>query len=247
MMLKTVLWIALLLFIPGAAFPASGMDGNALLATVDGNLHPESFEMYRKLVNLEPDGAKKEFVLYTVKKGKDRVASLFLSPPSEKGRTTLRVAENIWLYIPSVGKPIRITSLQSVTGGIFNNSDIMRVDYSVEYACASVDELEERYLLHLEAKSRTVAYDALEMAVDREHLLPTEIKCYASSGMLLKTLRFMEIKDFGDGLVRPSIIETESPLYKGYRSIMLFARMKRRELSDEIFTLSYMPNLDSLR
>lgn len=36
----------------------------------------------------------------------------------------------MWLYIPNVGKPMRITSLQSVTGGVFNNADIMRLDYA---------------------------------------------------------------------------------------------------------------------
>ena len=66
-------------------------------------------------------------IVYTVKKGRDKVATLLLSPASDKGRSTLRQGENMWLYIPNVGKPVRITSLQSVTGGIFNNADIMRV------------------------------------------------------------------------------------------------------------------------
>ena len=33
--------------------------------------------------------------------------------------------------MPDVGKPIRITSLQSVTGSVFNNADILRIDYTV--------------------------------------------------------------------------------------------------------------------
>ena len=57
---------------------------------------------------------KNEFVLFTVKKGQDKVASLFISPASEKGRSTLRLGDNMWLYIPNVAKPVRITSLQSV-------------------------------------------------------------------------------------------------------------------------------------
>ena len=100
---------------------------------VDRNLEPESYEMYRKLINIEPDGAKKEFVLYSVKKGRDKMVALFLAPPSDKGRATLRLGDNMWLYIPDVGKPMRITSLQSVIGGVFNNADILRVDYGVEY------------------------------------------------------------------------------------------------------------------
>ena len=109
------------------------LDGNAVLAQVDRNLAPESYEMYRKLINQEPDGSRKEFVLYTAKKGRESMVALFLAPPTDVGRTTLRVRDNMWLYIPEVGKPLRITSLQSIVGGIFNNSDLMRLEFSTEY------------------------------------------------------------------------------------------------------------------
>ena len=65
-------------------------------------------------------------MLYSVKKGRDKLVALFLDPPSDKGRATLRLGDNMWLYIPNVGKPVRITSLQSVIGGVFNNADILR-------------------------------------------------------------------------------------------------------------------------
>lgn len=229
------------------AAPAFAIDGTALLKQVDRNLNPESYEMYRKLINVEPDGKKKEFTLFSVKKGTDRVAALFLAPASEKGRSTLRLGENMWLYIPNVGKPIRITSLQSVVGGVFNNADILSLDYSAEYDVRSVTEKDGGYLLNLKAKTREVAYDQLRMQVDRNRRVPVRIECLTEAGMLIKTLYFKDTKDFGGGLVRPSVIETDSPLYKGYRSIMIFAKIRKRTFKDEVFTLTYMPNLDSLR
>jgi outer membrane lipoprotein-sorting protein len=243
MMQKIVIFVTAMLL----AAPVYATDGNELLEKVDRNLNPESFEMYRKLINQEPDGSKKEFILYSAKKGKDKVVSLFLAPASEKGRSSLRVGENMWLYIPNVGKPIRITSLQSVTGGIFNNADIMRIDYSSEYNCENLEQSEKKFLLHLKARTKTVAYDRVKMWVEDKKLLPTKIECYASSGMLIKTLYFKEIKDFGDGIIRPSVIETDSPLHKGYKSIMIFAKLKKRDLADEVFTLNYMSRVGDLR
>ncbi|MFO7461339.1 MAG: outer membrane lipoprotein-sorting protein [Desulfatiglandales bacterium] len=243
MILKGLLMIFALLW----SVPALAVDGAELLKKVDRNLAPPSYEMYRKLLNIEPDGRKKEFILFTVKKGKDKVAALFISPASEKGRSTLRLGENMWLYIPGVGKPVRITSLQSVVGGVFNNSDIMQLDYHEEYDVLKVEEQDKEYLLHLKAKTRTVAYDQLKMWVDKENVVPTKIECLTEASMLIKTLYFKETKDFGDGIVRPSVMETDSPLYKGYKSVMLFANIKERELSDEVFTLTFMPNLESLR
>jgi len=227
--------------------PAFAGDNDDILRQVDSRLQHESYEAYRKLINVEPDGSRKEFVLYTLKKGRDKVAALFLSPASEKGRATLRLGENMWLYIPNVGKPLRITSLQSVTGGVFNNSDILRLDYAEEYDVAEVEKKEDSYHLRLKAKNAGIAYDRLEMEVDRKALVPRSIKCFAASGMLIKTLTFKKMKDFGGGLARPSVVETTSPLQKGYRSVMVFAKIKSRKLRDEVFTLSHLPRVGELR
>lgn len=223
------------------------LDGNEILTQVDRNLQPETYEMYRKLINIEPDGSQKEFVLYSVKKGQDKMVALFLSPASEKGRATLRLGDNMWLYIPNVGKPIRITSLQSVIGGVFNNSDILRLDYSAEYSVAGVEEQDGAYVLDLKAKTNSVAYDRLKMQVDSKAMVPTTIECYAASGMLIKTLYYKDLKDFGDGLKRPSVLETDSPLYKGYKSVMVYAKIQKKELADEVFTLNYLSKVEELR
>jgi outer membrane lipoprotein-sorting protein len=229
------------------ALPAAALDGQQILAKVDRNLEPESYEAYRKLIDIQPDGSKKEYVLYSMKKGRDRVVALFLSPASDKGRATLRLAENMWLYMPDVGRPIRVTSLQSVTGSIFNNADILRIDYGAEYNVETAEEQKDAFLLSLKAKTGEVAYDRLKMRVDKQLLLPLTIEAYAASGLLLKTLRFKDIKDFGGGIKRPATIETDSPLQKGYKSVMLWSGLKKASFPDEIFTLNYLPRVQELR
>jgi outer membrane lipoprotein-sorting protein len=229
------------------SLPIAAVEGNELLQKLDRNLNPESYESYRKLINIEPNGRKKEFVLFTVKKGADKVAALFISPASEKGRSTLRLDENMWLYIPNVGKPIRITSLQSVVGGIFNNADILRLDYAAEYNVEKMEDLNQEYLLYLKAKTSTVAYDKLRIWVNKDRILPHKIECLTSTSMLIKTIKFRAIKDFGGGIVRPSVVETDSPLHEGYKSVMIFANIKQREFKDEIFTITFMPRMETLR
>jgi hypothetical protein len=242
MMPRTLIFSFILL-----AGSAWGMDGAAILAQVDRNLAPDSYEMYRKLINQEPDGSRKEFVLYTAKKGRESMVALFLSPASDLGRTTLRVGDNMWLYIPKVGKPLRITSLQSVVGGIFNNSDLMRLEFSTEYEVQEIAEQGDEYVLDLKAKTGAVAYDRLKMFVDRKLVLPTVIEAYAASGLLVETLRYKKIKDYGNGVVRPSVLETDSPLYQGYKAVMLFAKIQPRVFPDEVFSLNFMPRVQELR
>lgn len=226
---------------------ADPLTGEQVLEQVDRNLEPGDLEMYRKIINVEPDGKRKEYVLWFLKKDKDKVVTLFVSPASEAGRATLRLGDNMWLYIPNVGKPIRITSMQSVVGGVFNNADIMRLDYSVEYTVAEMSEADGQILLELKARSGAVAYDRLKMWVDRERLVPVRIDCFAATGMLIKTLHFSDIKDIGDGAVRPAVMETDSPLYQGFKSVMVSANLKLRQLPDEVFTLNYLSRVKDLR
>lgn len=244
---KTRLILFALLALSLTSAPAWALSGPEILERVDHNLQPGDLEMYRKIINIEPSGAKKEFVLWFLKKDKDKVVTLFVAPASEDGRATLRLGDNMWLYIPNVGKPIRITSMQSVVGGVFNNADIMRLDYSVEYNVAALGEDQGQYLLDLKAKTGTVAYDRLKMWVLKKELVPSKIECYAATGMLIKTIHFKEIKDIGDGVVRPAVMETDSPLYKGYKSIMISAKLKKRSLPDEVFTLNYLPRIKGMR
>ena len=225
----------------------AAIDGTALLRQVDRRLNPPSYDAYKRLINVEPSGRTREYLLYQVAEGREKVAALFLSPASDKGRSTLRVGDNMWMYVPNAGKPIRITSLQSVIGGVFNNADILSLDYSAEYDVAKVDESGEDYLLELKAKTTSVAYDRLKMWVSRKDTLPVRIECLTPTSMLIKTLHFKDIKDFGGGVVRPATMETDSPLYRGYKSSMVFVQMKARTFPGEVFTLTFMPNLESIR
>jgi len=242
--MKKILWVALcLIALPAAA----AIDGTEILKKVDRNLEPETYESYRQLTDIQPDGSKKVSVLYTMKKGRDKVVALFLAPASDKGRVTLRLGDNMWLYIPDVGRPIRITSLQSVTGSVFNNADILRIDYTAEYNVEAMEEQNDAYLLSLKAKTGEVAYDRLKMWVNKQALLPVTIECYAASGLLLKTLHFSNVKDFGGGIKRPATLETDSPLYKGYKSAMQWSGLKKRDFPDEVYTLNYLPRVQELR
>ena len=85
------------------------------------------------------------------------------------------------------------------------------------------------------------------MKVDKKSGFPLEVECRTASDMLIKTLRFLEPKKFEDGAFRPSVVETESPIYKGYRSVMIYAGLKNRNFKDEVFTINYMAKIRDLR
>jgi hypothetical protein len=85
------------------------------------------------------------------------------------------------------------------------------------------------------------------MWVDKKTVVPTKIECYAATGLLIKTLYLKESKAFVPGTMQPSVIETDSPLYKGYQSILVYARVKKRIVSDEVFTLEFLSKVETIR
>jgi len=217
------------------------------LEKIDRSLNPESYVSYKKIVNIDTKGIKKEFVMYVGKLGADKVLGSFLAPKTEVGRATLRIGDNMWLYIPNVKKPVRITSLQSVTGGLFNNSDIMGLDYSDEYDCIDIKLADGKYELELKAKTGAVAYEKLIVVADTETYTPERIDCHTSSGMLVKSLHFKNIIEFEEGFKRPSVVETDSPLFKGAKSIMIYSQMKRVQLEESLFNINNMAKYQELR
>ena len=169
-----------------------------------------------------------------MKKGRDKVVALFLSPASDKGRVTLRIGDNMWLYIPDVGRPIRITSLQSVTGSVFNNADILRIDYTAEYNVRRPKSKRTRICCRSRRRRAKSPTTGSRCGSTSRRCCRSPSRRYAASGLLLKTLRFKDIKDFGGGIKRPATLETDSPLYKGYKSVMLWSGLKKASFPDEI-------------
>lgn len=226
---------------------AQGLDGSTILRQIDEKMWPASYEMYRKLVNVKSDGSKREYLMYTLKKGRGKVVNLFLKPPEEHGRVLLRVGDNMWLKIPDIEQPLRVSSMHSVVGGIFNNWDLMLSGFDSDYDVSTAKEEGDVYVLRLKAKTRWAAYDSLRLRAGVGDLLLRKVEAYTDSKMLIKTLTFSDIKDFGNGVLHPARIETESPLWVGVKAIMLFGEIRKRELSDEVFTVNSMSKIDDLR
>jgi len=57
-------------------------------------------------------------------------------------------------------------------GRIFNNADILQLDYAAEYNVERVDEKGSEYLLYLKAKTKAVAYDKLKLWADKDKNCP---------------------------------------------------------------------------
>ena len=68
-----------------------------------------------------------------LKRDADKFRVWFSEPASVKGQEILRLGDNSWVYLPNLKRATRIANRDSFQGGDFNNADVLRVNYTVDY------------------------------------------------------------------------------------------------------------------
>jgi outer membrane lipoprotein-sorting protein len=158
----------------------------------------------------------------------------FLEPAREKGKKILLVKDNMWLFVPSVSKPLRLSAKDSFMGTSFSNRDLMDYDLKNDYKAKILQETEKYYKLELTATNKNVAYPKVIIEVEKQHVLPTKEELYTLSGDLIKIIEFSELKNFSSK-TRPSIIKVVDMLnQKNYTKVVL-ENLENKPIKDSMF------------
>jgi outer membrane lipoprotein-sorting protein len=159
-----------------------------------------------------------------LKSGKEKFRLWFQEPAAVRGQELLRQGENNWLYMPALKRSVRLASRDNFQGGDFNNADVLRVNYEADYApqlLADTEGVADSYLVELKAKSKDAAYDRIKLWVRKADQLPIKAEFYTESGKMLRMAEFSDVKDFGNGLKRPSKIVMKNMLAQKRYSVMV--------------------------
>lgn len=189
-----------------ALAPAAAAEPGAeeILRGADAILAPDEYEADLTMVTHHKDGSLRTFEVHLWKKGPTRVRVRFLSPADDKGSEVLRIDDNMWNYLPNLGRAIRISPKQEFHGGDFNNTDIMRVNLALDYTATRLpDESPDEYVLELRAKNDSISYDLVRYWIRKQDLMPLRQEFFTRSGKLIRKLELLEPKTFGKHL-RPS-------------------------------------------
>lgn len=195
-----------------------------VVARYDQLMSPIAFTATMAMRVLREDGSLRNYVLKTQKQGSDQLRVTFQEPVSARGQEMLRVGENLWSYVPNLKRAVRVASRDSFMGGDFNNSDIVRVNYVADYNAVLVDDLDPAALCaQLTAKHPGVAYDQIHLCLSRSDAQPTRARYFAQSGKLLRSAVFSDLKDFGNGLLRPAAIVMKNEVQTARQSTITWS------------------------
>lgn len=149
----------------------------------------------------------------------------FTSPARDKGTKYLRLDDNLWMYLPSIEKVIKISGhllRQSMMGGDFSYEDLLdKTKLLEDYTATVVDEEQFAdspcYVLELIAVSKEITYYRKKLWVDKNRFVALKSEMYAKTGKLLKMMT-VENVEFIQGRYYPTHIVMQDLIRKNSRT-----------------------------
>jgi outer membrane lipoprotein-sorting protein len=178
-------------------------------------------------------------------KGNDNTVLMVMEPAIDRGQIMLMKGRELWVFLPNLSQPVRLSLAQRLTGQVANG-DLARANFAGDYApkllrTEKVDG-EDCYVLELTAVDRTVPYHRVLYWVKQKGHFPHKAEFYSLSDRLLKTARYEGYQQLA-GRLRPSKLVLQDALRKGEESVLTYSGMVLRDLPDKIFTRDYLKRL----
>ncbi|QID18554.1 outer membrane lipoprotein-sorting protein [Nitrogeniibacter mangrovi] len=248
---KRLFTASILAFAVSAAFAADtgpAPDPQALVAAADAVRFPrDSFQVDIDILSRSADDPEGESRRYRVlSKGNDDTVILTMEPASERGQILLMSGRNLWVFMPSVSQPVRLSLAQRLTGQVANG-DLARANFAGDYTPTYVGEDtidgEPAHVLELTAVDGSVTYAKVKYWIGRDDNHPLKAEFYAVSGRLLKTCRYEDFKKMA-GTLRPTRLVMTDALKSGDVSTLTYRAMTPRPLPNKLFTKDYLKKLN---
>ncbi len=206
----------------------------------------EAFQVEVDIVTTQK-GQRGEARKYRVlSKGNENTIVLVTEPASERGQSMLLKGRDLWVFMPNVSQPVRLSLAQRLTGQIANG-DLARANFAGDYNAKvlrndTIDG-ENYHVLELTAADRSVTYARVVYWVKATNNWPHKAEFYSVSNRLLKTARYEGFQTMA-GAVRPTRLVMVDALRQDEQSVLDYSDMKLRDLPDRMFTKDYMKRLD---
>ena len=222
---------------------AGDAQAKAILQKADEIRFPtQGFEVLVRVKSVEAGGAPetREFKVWS--KGNENTIVQTTAPASERGQILLMKARDLWLFVPNVSQPVRLSLAQRLTG-VVSNGDIARANFSGDYVpkLVGTEKIgDDTYsILDLIAVDRGVAYQRVKYWVRQNGNAPFKAEFYSLSDRLLKTCSYEGYRSLG-GRVRPTRLVMTDAVKADTVSVMEYDAMKMVELPDKVFTKEYL-------
>jgi len=221
---------------------------DALLRALDKNM---VFETRTAKVTMRITKGKRviEKELLMRSRGYDTTYTEFLVPPRDAGTRYLKIDRNLWMWIPSAERVIKISGhmlRQSLMGSDFSYEDMLESpDMASRYEAtiAGHEEVDGAActILDLKATKESVTYPRRRVFIEDARKVPRKVELYAMTGKLIKEERFFDVESFETSSGErsyPTRLLMRNLLTKETQTEMVMKELRFGvDLPDEIFSL----------
>lgn len=205
----------------------------------------ESFQTDITVTNFSDGTSGDERKFRVLSRGNENTIVLTMSPASERGQALLMRGRDLWIFMPSVSQPVRISLSQRLTGQVANG-DLARANFAGDYnpvlSGSEALDGQQAHVLDLTAVDRGVTYAKVRYWVAKDDNRPLKAEFYALSGRLMKTAYYQDFRELA-GRLRPTRLVMEDALKKGETSVLEYQTMALRDLPERMFTREYLRRL----
>jgi len=206
----------------------------------------EGFQVDVAIVTTGKDRSADTRRYRVLSKGNDNTVVMITEPASERGQILLMKGHDLWVFLPNVSQPVRLSLSQRLTGEV-SNGDLARAnfagDYNPKVVRTETIDGEAYDMLELIAVDRSVTYPRVVYWVRASDSAPYKAEFYSASNRLLKTCRYEKYERIL-GNLRPTRLVMRDALHADDESTLDYSDMKLRDLPDKVFTKDYLKKLE---
>ena len=178
-------------------------------------------------------------------KGKDLTLILVLAPAKEKGVVFLKRKKEVWNWIPSIERNIKMPPSmmsQSWMGTDFTNDDLVKEasvieDYTHSFLEDAIVDGRECYKIQLLPKPKSaVVWGKIIMCIDKKDFIMLYVEYFDEEEKLVNVMHCSEIKLLG-GKILASKMEMTPVNKKGNKTVLLYNSLSfDNPLEDSFFS-----------
>ena len=242
----------LLIFLFFLTFNIYAQDANEILKKSEEKIKGIKSSYQEMMIKIVRPKWSKEMIMKGWSIGEDYFVSVVLSPAKEKGIVFLKRENEVWNYIPSIERTIKLPPsmmMQNWMGTDFTNDDLVqRSSITDDYTNTiigneTIDGLDCWIIELIPNEDAAVVWGKLVMWIDKRDYMQLKTQFFDEYDEMVSIMTGKAIKNF-DGKKLPAIIEFVPLDKEGNKTIVERLVWKFDiDINERFFLPNYMKNL----
>ena len=242
----------LLIFLFFLTFNIYAQDANEILKKSEEKIKGIKSSYQEMMIKIVRPKWSKEMIMKGWSMGEDYFVSVVLSPAKEKGIVFLKRENEVWNYIPSIERIIKLPPsmmMQNWMGTDFTNDDLVqRSSITDDYTNTiigneTIDGLDCWIIELIPNEDAAVVWGKLVMWIDKRDYMQLKTQFFDEYDEMVSIMTGKAIKNF-DGKKLPAIIEFVPLDKEGNKTIVERLVWKFDiDINERFFLPNYMKNL----